>query len=425
MRIRLLLVAIVAVALPATVAAHAEVRSVETQGATRVVVLSAAAESAFLTATNGVTARLDPQDDHILRLTLPPGVATTTVRVLSRDGHVSRTVVGEGRAVGGARIDATAVIVARALVIGALALLLGLAGVLIVVLGPALRSPILPPGSDRRADAAAGGEETPGLAAILSVALGASIGGGAGAVLLVAGTLASLGAGVGGLGSLLLDTRIGAAAIAYLAVFTVSGALAVVGAHASVRRTGWAWAASAAAAVGVITLSWSGHATSGNDRALSLGLDTLHVVATCLWFGGLVGLLCAVAALHRRPGPDHALPTVAAVVVRFSSMALIAVGVLVVTGVYRTLAELRQIGDLAHTDYGRALLVKLVVFALMLGTGAYNRFVVHPRLERAALGLSDDDRGAGRALRASVRVELILAAVLIAVVAVLVSMSPP
>ena len=77
------------------------------------------------------------------------------------------------------------------------------------------------------------------------------------------------------------------------------------------------------------------------------------------------------------------------------------------------------------TAYGRALLVKLGIFAVMLGMGAYNRMVVHPRLERAALGLSETDRGAGAALRVSVRAELALAAALMVSVAVLVSLSPP
>ena len=101
------------------------------------------------------------------------------------------------------------------------------------------------------------------------------------------------------------------------------------------------------------------------------------------------------------------------------------VGVLVVTGVYRALAELRSFSDLVDTGYGQALLVKLVIFCVLLVGGVYNRLVLHPRLERAALGLRPDDGGAGERLRVSVTAEVLVAAVLIAVVAVLVSLPPP
>ncbi len=50
--------------------------------------------------------------------------------------------------------------------------------------------------------------------------------------------------------------------------------------------------------------------------------------------------------------------------VRFSGLAVAAVAVLVVTGVYRALAELGDAGDLLHTDYGIALLVKLGLFVV-------------------------------------------------------------
>ena len=99
--------------------------------------------------------------------------------------------------------------------------------------------------------------------------------------------------------------------------------------------------------------------------------------------------------------------------------------VLVVTGVYRALAEVGALGDLTGTVYGRVLLVKLGLFAGMLVLGGYNRFVVHPRLERAALGLPGGDAAATRLLGRSIRAELGFAAALIATVGILVSTAPP
>jgi putative copper export protein len=97
----------------------------------------------------------------------------------------------------------------------------------------------------------------------------------------------------------------------------------------------------------------------------------------------------------------------------------------VVTGVYRALGELRSFSDLVDTGYGQALLVKLVTFAVLLVGGVYNRLVLHPRLERAALGLRSNDGGAAERLRVSVTAEIVVAVALIVVVAVLVSLPPP
>ena len=71
------------------------------------------------------------------------------------------------------------------------------------------------------------------------------------------------------------------------------------------------------------------------------------------------------------------------------------------------------------------LLVKLAIFAAMLVLAAWNRFTLHPRLERAALGIGDDGAGALGALRASVRAEVVLAGAVLVAVALLVSIPPP
>ncbi|MEW6582817.1 MAG: CopD family protein, partial [Actinomycetota bacterium] len=184
-------------------------------------------------------------------------------------------------------------------------------------------------------------------------------------------------------------------------------------------------ALAAPAAVGLCAASWAGHASSGNDRAIGIAADALHALATGLWLGGLAALIAYLTPALRRLAGGERIGLAAAAVVRFSTLAVACVAVLVVTGVYRALAEIPSAGDLTGTGYGQALLVKLGVFAAMLAGGAYNRFALHPRLERAALGLDPDDRGAATRLRASVAAELVLAAAVLAAVAVLLSLPPP
>jgi copper transport protein len=422
-------------AAPATALGHAEPETVERTPAGVRLVLSAPVEEAFLRlevrGPDGRVvagpARRDPRDARAIVAPLPAvgsaGLATTW-RVLSRDGHPGGYVRGD---------DGAFPVLARLLAIAGPVAVLGLVVLAVGVAAPALRSGgIAPPGRPpaeaqawraRARDAlrAAGPRWWRALwAAAAAWALGL--------VLLPAALLWCLREGPDELGTLLTDTRWGAA------WWVQAGGLVVlVAAALAYRRAApgglpgclpWGAALGAGPAAALVALSWSGHASTGGDRALNVGIDALHNLATAAWLGGLAGLLALLpAALRRLADPDR-VRLAAGVVVRFSSLAVAAVGILVLTGVYRALAEV-SLDELTDTGYGQALLVKLGILAALLCIGAYNRFRLHPRMERAALGLDPDDRGAAARLRVSVSAELVLALALMSAVAALVSLPPP
>ncbi len=175
-----------------------------------------------------------------------------------------------------------------------------------------------------------------------------------------------------------------------------------------------------------VIMSWSGHAGSGTDAGLGVAIDSVHGWATAAWLGGLVMLLVFALPLLGAMARDARVRLGAGILVRFSSLAIAAVVVLVITGVYRALAELPTLSALWTSGYGMALLVKMGIFAVMLGMALWNRLVLHPRLERAALGVLPPGKGDGLpALRASVRGEVVLAGLVMAAVAVLVGIPPP
>lgn len=201
----------------------------------------------------------------------------------------------------------------------------------------------------------------------------------------------------------LLSTRyglVGAARLALLAVAAVAWRPARVG-HA--RRLSALLALALAATPGL-----AGHAGALRPMALHVAVDAAHVAAAAVWLGGLVLLLRAL---------DPAPP--AALVRRFSRVALACVAVLVVTGITRSVMEVGAPSALLSTGYGTTLLVKLAVFVPLLGLAAANRFWVQPRLDQPA-----DAEGAGRRLRRLVGGEVVLGIVVLAVTAVLVNLPP-
>ncbi len=228
--------------------------------------------------------------------------------------------------------------------------------------------------------------------------------------------------------ALLRDSRWGTAWIGLL-VLGVLGGLAAAVARRAPRSLAPSPARMYALAVpgllGAVLLSWSGHAASGSDATLGVAIDVLHGWATAAWLGGLVMLLVLCVPLLAAMGAGDRVRFGAAAVVRFSSLAVAAVVLLVITGVYRALAELPSLESLWTTDYGVVLLAKLAVFAVMLVIAAWNRAVLHPRLERRALGLGAGDATGTAQLRRSVRAEVALGTVVMALVAVMVGLMPP
>lgn len=357
----------------------------------------------------------DPDDAAVYTVPIlraPAGPASVQWRALSRDGDIIRHS-GQGLALGevdaGIRGQATFrpwVVLGRLLLVASLAVLLGLAVVRLWI-AAGVEAGLLHHGgwwrAWRRAAAA----------------------GAAGLVISPLAHLHGLGVGMGEMATLLGDTRWGRAWIVQ-AVALVVGVAAARVLRREDRPGGVAAALLVAApATALVAVAWAGHASGANDRAIGIGADVLHGWATAAWLGGLVGLMVLVAPALRRLPDDARTKLGAHVVVRFSTMALVAVAVLAVTGVYRALAELPSLDALIDTAYGGVLSVKLGIFALMLVAGAYNRFVIHPRLERAAMGLEESDRGAALLLRRSVGAELVLAGCIMVAVAVMVSLPTP
>jgi putative copper resistance protein D len=90
-----------------------------------------------------------------------------------------------------------------------------------------------------------------------------------------------------------------------------------------------------------------------------------------------------VFLVHVR-APFSSGETVARVVHRFSTLSLCCVSVLVVSGISNSWLLVGSIYALFTTPYGRLLFLKLTVFAILIGFGAHNRFLVKTKLLKGA-----------------------------------------
>lgn len=136
------------------------------------------------------------------------------------------------------------------------------------------------------------------------------------------------------------------------------------------RATWWQGVAGSAALITVVTFSASGHPNSLDPKLLWIALDVVHVTAIVLWLGGLVALTFAGKGWLSEP--EAVRP-----VQRFSMTALIAVPLIVATGVAATLKLAGGLDDVTATTWGRLLLAKAMVVIAMVAVGGVSRWVLH------------------------------------------------
>ena len=164
-------------------------------------------------------------------------------------------------------------------------------------------------------------------------------------------------------------------ATAWLA--TAAIALLVLVACRTVLGWGWTVVTFGLCLLGPLPVALTGHSATGGAHDVASDSLVLHVVAACLWVGGLVAVLGTAAAR----GPDRA-SALATAVPRYSRLALVCWLTLGITGVVNALVRVAP-ADLFTTGYGALVVAKAVALAALGALGwAHRRRTV----DRAAAG---------------------------------------
>ena len=177
------------------------------------------------------------------------------------------------------------------------------------------------------------------------------------------------------------------------------------------------------AIVALGSLAWTGHAGASEAALgwLHRSSDIAHLMAGAIWIAALVMFVRILLVDFEVPG---SLERGVVALERFSTIGTVLVGGIVITGIMNLVAILgvNGIWASARTDYGRLLVLKLMLFAGMLGLAAGNRWLLVPRLKTS---LAAGERAiALRRLQLAILTETTLAFAVLAVVAVLGTLSP-
>lgn len=230
----------------------------------------------------------------------------------------------------------------------------------------------------------------------------------------------------GVLWTVLSDTDFGRDWLARLLLACLIAGLLVPFLSGKTERLGWITLAVVAVAASLAgTIAWAGHAVGGPglEGTIHLGADVLHLIAAAAWVGGLLPLAVLLAAASRAAGSTATAATVAATATaRFSTLGVVSVGTLLMTGSINTWYLAGNIPALTETDYGHLLLLKIALFIAMVAIAAVNRLRLTPRL--IGNGSAHAALEALRQLRRNVFVEIAAGIGILAIVAVL-GVTPP
>ncbi|MEP7045710.1 MAG: copper resistance protein CopC [Ilumatobacteraceae bacterium] len=165
----------------------------------------------------------------------------------------------------------------------------------------------------------------------------------------------------------------------------------------------WRGAALALGVALVFTYSSVGHAYAQDPAPLWVAVDAVHLTAISLWIGGLLMFAFGSTVWLTDAGSER-------IVRRFSVTAMVAVPVIVATGIAQTVKLAGTLDDVTSTSWGRTLLVKVAVVTVLVAVGGVSQWL-----------LRNDGPSA---LKRNVLVEALIGIAVIGLAAALVALPP-
>ncbi|GIV84839.1 MAG: hypothetical protein KatS3mg052_1846 [Candidatus Roseilinea sp.] len=159
------------------------------------------------------------------------------------------------------------------------------------------------------------------------------------------------------------------------------------------------------------TLTRTSHSAAMGEGWMPVAADFAHLFAGALWGGGLITLLIAT-----RCAPREDIEMMRALIGRFSPFGIAGVALAAGTGIALTSVHIADAETLQTSDYGRLILLKIVLAAGAVALAALHKFVTRRRMKSQS-----DVQGFSRTLLA----ESILVIGIFAGASLLASTSPP
>lgn len=182
----------------------------------------------------------------------------------------------------------------------------------------------------------------------------------------------------------------------------------------------------------LFTTSLVGHGAAVGGWGATL-LDFVHNVVASLWIGGIFYLAFLVFPVLKQLKNSRTFLSVTSLLIpRFSTLTISLLGVVAVTGPFLLYLLENDLSLTLASTYGKILIVKLLLAAVMISIGAYTQLVTHKKISKL-LGVAVESNGISHSEASSlesksykiIKIEAILGMALLASVAVLTNSGTP
>ncbi|PIY90006.1 MAG: copper resistance protein CopD [Nitrosopumilales archaeon CG_4_10_14_0_8_um_filter_34_8] len=171
----------------------------------------------------------------------------------------------------------------------------------------------------------------------------------------------------------------------------------------------------AATLVLIGTSSIIGHgAASGETPAVIL--DYIHNFVAAVWIGGIIYFVFTLLPTFSQLDGAKREKMTLVLIPRFSIMFIVAVGIVIITGPTLMWFLESDVGLITGSVYGKLILVKISIAAVMVGLGGYFQFKIQKKAEK---DLQSGSIAVYKKLKRSLKFDVVLGIVLLGVVALL------
>lgn len=195
----------------------------------------------------------------------------------------------------------------------------------------------------------------------------------------------------------------------------VLGLIALLALKLAVSPAAWLAGCALAGLAAQATITRTSHSAAMGEGWMPVAADFAHLFAGALWGGGLAALLLAVRCVLRNQ-VRGSVELARALIRRFSPLGIAGVALAAGTGIALSSVHVSDADALRNSDYGRLILLKIVLAAGAIALAALHKFVTQRRMRSPG-----DVRRFSRTLLA----EAILVVGVFAGAALLASTSPP
>ncbi|MEO7125328.1 MAG: CopD family protein, partial [Nakamurella sp.] len=167
-----------------------------------------------------------------------------------------------------------------------------------------------------------------------------------------------------------MSTALGVLASARAALIAVGIAIVIAIASRLVMRIGWVFVLLALALFALVPIALGGHAGQVENHDFAVDSMIFHLFGAALWVGGLIALIGLAKQKVRH---------IDVVARRYSTLALIAIVAVAISGVINALLRIPLLSEMWTTAYGRLVAAKIVLLVVLGAVGYLHRSKTLPQ----------------------------------------------